>query len=120
MGFNYMYKCNDCGFRWHDVSPVRGRGFIRCMRCESKNVECLTSKITLDLKLHWWGWLIISTVSSIIVGSVVTYVYFYFFDTFNQALWWVIPIGFIGGFTVPAILWISDYFDYMLFRRKTN
>ena len=104
MSYNYLYECNDCGFRWKDVSPTGGRGFIRCTRCESVNVECLTDKKYYGLKLDWWIWLIISAVSSIIFGSVAIYLYISF-----DLDWWIIPVGFIvGPIILPAILYFLE------------
>ena len=67
MSYYYLYECKDFGCRWKDVPQMVSRESIKCLRCESENVECLTEKSS---KLGWWIYLIISTVSSIVVGGI--------------------------------------------------
>ncbi|MFX1280842.1 MAG: hypothetical protein ACFFA3_15810 [Promethearchaeota archaeon] len=110
MSYNYLYECNDCGFCWKDVSPKAGRGFIKCIQCGSENVKFLTDKKYHGLKLEWWIYLIISTVSSIVGGGFSIYLY----NKFDLDSW-VIPVGFIVGFFLPAIFYywheILDFFN---------
>ncbi|MFX1427361.1 MAG: hypothetical protein ACFFBE_12975 [Promethearchaeota archaeon] len=107
MSYNYLYECKECGWRWKDVSPMKGRGFIRCVRCESEHVECLTEKKS---KLGWWIYLIISTVSSIVVGSISIYLY----NKFDLDSW-VIPVGFIVGFFLIPIIAFFEWLDDNIF-----
>jgi len=53
---------------------------------------------------RWQAWLIVSAISSVILGSVLIYFYFQYFISIDESLWWVIPAGYIGGFFLPAIL----------------
>ena len=103
MSYNYLYECKDCGCRWKDVPQMVSRESIKCLRCESENVECLTEKSS---KLGWWIYLIISTVSSIVVGGISIYLY----NKFDLDSW-VIPVGFIVGFfLIPIMIYIDEVY----------
>ncbi|MFX0081240.1 MAG: hypothetical protein ACFE94_05755 [Candidatus Hodarchaeota archaeon] len=97
MSHNHPYKCNDCGHRWRDVEFKEG--IVRCVWCGSKNIE---SNAARDV----WLFLIECSISSIIFGSIITFLYFEYLLTFTIPLWWVIPAGFVVSFFVP-IFWLS-------------
>ena len=64
---------------------------------------------------RWRVWLIVSAISSVILGSVLVYFYFQYFINIDESLWWVIPAGYIGGFfllpiLIVLILWMEEVF----------
>ena len=94
------YRCKDCGARWRDVSPEVGEKLVRCNRCESENFEVPMEKVYFGLRVKTWIWLVLSVISSVVVGvaSIIAYI------SFSLELW-IIAIGFIVGFFVPLILY---------------
>ena len=94
------YECNDCGFVWIDVEAkdVATKNFIRCIRCESRNIAFpKTVKIRSKIII----WLIISVIIGIIGAGVGIWIH----SAYNWGDPWTLGlIGFLIGFFVPTII----------------
>ena len=106
LSYQYPYKCNECGHRWKDVKFQEG--LVRCARCSSKNIEDLNYKKFLGLERTVWFLLFECSIVSIIFGSSSIFLYYVYLYNIDFVLWWIIPLGFYGGFFAP-IFWFSHY-----------
>jgi DNA-directed RNA polymerase subunit RPC12/RpoP len=95
-----QYKCNDCGFVWTDIEAkdVKTKKFIRCLRCESRNIA-FPKTLKISTKLIIW------LIASLITGMIGTGVGIWIHSKYN----WGDPeslglIGFLIGFFVPTIV----------------
>ncbi|MFX1343969.1 MAG: hypothetical protein ACFFBC_04145 [Promethearchaeota archaeon] len=96
------YKCNDCGFVWTDVEAkdVKTKNFIRCVRCESRNIA-FPKTVAHGTKIIIW--LIASLITGIIGAGIGVWIY----SAYNWGdPWTIVLIGFLIGFLVPTIITI--------------
>ena len=97
------YRCKDCGFVWRDIAVNEGESnpFLRCIRCESRNID-FPKKVTLKAKLIIW--LIISVITGIIGAGIMSTLS----DKFRKRKIFIL-IALLGGVVfMPLLIFISN------------
>ena len=104
-----QYLCKDCGFKWTDtkVNLNRPNPFLRCLRCESKNIGIPKSD---TLRYRALFFLIFSFITGIlgIVGGLWVRSNFVL-----QGEPWIYGIlGFLVGFIAPALYTVHEILEH--------
>lgn len=97
------YKCNDCGFVWNDIQVEENESnfFLRCIRCESRNISLPTKskKVKFMRKLIFWLFFSITTG---IMGAAIGYITCFSVQANN--CWLFVLVGFLIGLLVPLFI----------------
>ena len=96
------YRCKDCGLVWRDIAVKEGESnpFLRCLRCESRNIDFPK---TVKLKTKLIIWLIISVIIGIIGAGIGIWIH----SSYNWGDPWTIGLtGFLIGFFAPSIIFL--------------
>ena len=104
------YKCKDCGFRWDDVEVKKGESnyFLRCLRCESRNIIS-SSKITSSKIIIL---LIVSLITGSIGAGIGIWIRLEFLVNWGDP-WMFGLIGFLVGFLGAIIFYFFEINDYL-------
>ena len=92
------YICKDCGYRWNDVEVKEGEStfFLRCLRCESKNIIFPKPPIRKSTKI------LIFFIISFILGFIGAGIGIWIPQLINWGEPWMFGlIGFLIGFLIP-------------------
>ena len=99
------YRCKDCGFIWTDVGVKEGESnfFLRCIRCESRNISFPTKPKKVKLKTKLIIWLIFSIITAIIGAGIGIWICLGLLVNCGNP-WLFGLLGFLIGFLVPFFI----------------
>jgi hypothetical protein len=101
-----LYKCRDCGFKWDDVQVDENESnfFLRCLRCESRNISFPTNLKKLKFIRQLILWTIFSIFTGIL-GAGIGYVICAFLQGNN--CWQLSLVGFLIGLLIPLFIFFK-------------